>query len=85
MHITGDFIMSAQQFGADFWGPRTVRYMDYIANDLSEKHWDSIFGALSSFSARKEKEDAICNSVSEESHKRVPLPLSDPPSPPHDG
>ena len=83
MHITGDFIVSAQQFGADFWGPMTVRYMDYIANDLSKRHWNSIFNALSSFSARKEKEEAVHNGVSEESFERIPLPPSDPPSPPH--
>ena len=84
MHVTGDFISSAQQFGADFWGPSTVQYMDYIINDLSEQHWNSIFDALSSFSTQKENEEAVRNSVSEESHERVPLPPSDPPSPPRD-
>ena len=83
MHVTGDFILSVQQFGADPWGPMTVRYMDYIANDLSEKHWDSIFDALSSFSTKKEREEAVGYGTSEESHERVPLPPSDPPSPLH--
>ena len=48
-YATGDFVEPAQQFNAEFWGAKTARYMDYIANDLSEKHWDSIFGALTSF------------------------------------
>ena len=58
--------------------------MDYIVNDLGERHWGSIFNALSSFSIQKEKEVAIRNSAPEESCERVPLPPSDPPSPPHD-
>ena len=85
MYITGDFIASAQHFGADFCGPTTTRYMDYIANDLSEKHWGTIFDAFSSFSTRKEKEEAVIYSAPEESHERIPLPPSDPPSPPRDG
>lgn len=84
MHATGDFIEPVQPFNAEFWGPSTTRYMDYIANDLNEKHWNSIFSALSSSSTRHEKEEAVRYSVPE-SQERVPLPPSDPPSPHHDG
>lgn len=84
MHVTGDFIEPVQRFTSEFWGPSTTRYMDYIANDLNEKHWTSIFYALTSFSARKEREEAVHYSKPEESQERVPLPPSDPPSPPHD-
>ena len=55
--------------------------MDYIANDLSGKNWDSIFYALSTFTVRTEKEEAVRNGTSEEPRERVPLPPSDPPSP----
>lgn len=80
-YATGDFIDPIEPFSADGWGPRTVRYMDYIANDLNEKNWDSIFCALSTFTVRTAKEEAIRNGASEEPYKRVPLPPSDPPSP----
>lgn len=81
MHATGDFIASGQQFNTDFWGPATVKFMDYLAIDLNEHHWNSIFSALAAFSARVVKEEAIYNDVPEEAEERVPLPLSDPPSP----
>lgn len=82
MHSTGDYIEPTQPFNAEFWGPRSVRYMDYIANDLNERHWESIFDALSSFSSRSEKEEAVRYGVPEGPQERVPLPPSDPPSPP---
>lgn len=84
MYATGDFIEPAQQFNAEFWGSRTTRYMDYITNDLSEKHWNSIFAAVSVFAIRVSREEAMHNGASEELHDRVPLPASDPPSPPRD-
>ena len=84
MYATGDFISSGQQFNAEFWGPATAQFMDYLVNDLNEKHWNSIFSALNSFSARVVKEEAIYNNVPKEVDGRVPLPLSDPPSPPCD-
>lgn len=56
--------------------------MDYISNDLGEKQWDSIFSALSSFSRNVVKEEAVKNNTPEVSRGRVPLPSSDPPSPP---
>lgn len=81
MYATGDFIATGQQFNAEFWGPATTRFMDYLVNDLGEKHWDSIFSALDSSSARAIKEEAIRNSIPVDVDERVPLPLSDPPSP----
>jgi hypothetical protein len=83
-YATGDFIEPAQQFNAEFWGPRTVRYMDYIVNDLTEPHWDAIFASLTKFSVQTIKEEAVHNNAPEELHERVPLPASDPPSPPRD-
>ena len=82
MYDSGDFIASGQPFNTTSWGLSTAKFMDYITNDLNEGHWYSIFTALSSFSARIEGEEAIRNSVPEESNERVPLPPSDPPSPP---
>jgi hypothetical protein len=81
MYATGDFIESTQKFTAEWWGPSTTQYLDYIAHDLNERHWDSIFGALSSFVIRAEKEEAVRNGAPEAPCKRVPLPASDPPSP----
>ena len=82
MYTTGDFIESGQQFNADNWNLRTTRYMDYVVNDLGDRHWDSIFGALSTFSLQTEKEEAAQNSKPKVPRERIPLPLSDPPSPP---
>ena len=59
--------------------------MDYITNDLGERHWNSIFTALSIFAVRVSKEEAIRGSAPKGPSERVPLPPSDPPSPPHDG
>jgi hypothetical protein len=84
MYSTGDFIPSAQQFNASDWGPTTAQFMDYIDHDLTKKHWDSIFLALGSYSAQIMKEEAMHNGVPEELQERVPLPPSDPPSPPRD-
>lgn len=58
-----------------------MKFMDYLANDLKEKHWNSIFSALVAFSTQVAKEEAIHNNIPEEVEERVPLPLSDPPSP----
>ena len=57
-------------------------YMDYIFNDLGENHWGSLFGALSTFSKNVVMEEAVKNGASEGPRARVPLPPSDPPSPP---
>lgn len=81
MYATGDFIESAQQFNAEWWGPTTAKYLDYIVNDLNERQWDSIFGALSSYVVRARREEAVRNGAPEGPRERVPLPASDPPSP----
>lgn len=83
-YATGDFIEPTQQFNAEFWGPTTTRYMDYITNDLGEKQWNAIFAALSIFAVRVSRQEAIHNSAPEEPCERVPLPPSDPPSPPRE-
>jgi len=84
MFATGDFIESGQQFDASSCGLWTARYMDYIVKDIRENQWDSIFTALSTFSRRTAKEEAVRNSPPEVLHDRIPLPPSDPPSPPRD-
>ena len=84
MYATGDFIVSRKPFSSDSWGSTTVQFMDYIANDLTERHWNSIFSMLYSFSAQVTKEEEMHNSTPHELCERVPLPLSDPPSPAHD-
>jgi hypothetical protein len=84
MYGSGDFIKSAQSFNGDDLGPKTLQYMAYISNDLGERHWQSLFNALSTFSQILSKEEAIKNHTPEEPRGRVPLPPSDPPSPPYD-
>lgn len=84
MYATGDFIESGQRFDAELCGSRTARYMDYIALDLGERQWNSIFGALSAFSKQVKKEEAMKNGVPQGRHERIPLPPSDPPSPRND-
>jgi hypothetical protein len=85
MYATGDFIASGQPFNTDSWGPKTAQFMDHITKDLGEKHWDSIFSSLYSFSTRIAKEEAIDNGVPLEGlGEHVPLPSSDPPSSPRD-
>lgn len=84
MHETGDFVNSGQRFDADSCGSWTIEYMDYITNDLGEKQWNSLFGALSAFSKQAKKVEAVKKSEPKEPRERVPLPPSDPPTPPHD-
>ena len=84
MYTTGDFINSNEWFDAKSHGNDTMKYMEYIANDLGERQWNSIFVSLSVFSKQSLKEQALNNGVPEEPRKRVPLPPSDPLSPPHD-
>ena len=83
MYKTGDFVLSGQRFDTEGCGPSTAKYLDHISNDLGEKQWNSIFGALSAFSKRAKKEEAVKNSKPKEPRERVPLPPSDPPTPPH--
>jgi hypothetical protein len=84
MYTTGDFVPSTQQFNAGDWGPATAQFMDYIVHDLNEKQWNSIFIALLSYSVQAAKEEAVHNGALEEEQGRIPLPPSDPPSPPRD-
>ena len=81
MHASGDFITSGQQFNTEFWGLTTAWFMDYLVNDLGEKHWDSLFSALDTSSTRAIRDEAIHNGITVDVDERVPLPLSDPPSP----
>ena len=54
--------------------------MEYISNDLAEKHWDGIFRALAAVSKRVAEEVATETAAS--CAECAPLPTSDPPSPP---
>lgn len=56
--------------------------MEYITNDLAERHWDGIFRGLAAVSKRVTEEVAIAAGAPRESNERVPLPPPDPPSPP---
>ena len=79
MYVTGDFIISGQQFNADSWGTTTAQFMDYVVKDLKEKHWEAFFIALASFSVQAE--EATHDSAPAKSYECTPLPPSDPPSP----
>ena len=54
---------------------------DCIVNDIKEGQWKSIFSALASYSIQTAKEEAMHNGIYKDPSKRIPLPLSDPPSP----
>jgi len=82
MHLTGEYIEASQSFNANFWGPHTKIFMDYIINDLTERHWDGIFRGLATVSKRVADEIAVAVGVPVTQQKHVPLPPSDPPSPP---
>jgi hypothetical protein len=82
MHSTGDYIEATQCFNAEFWGQRTALFMDYITKDLTERHWDGIFRGLATVSKRVAEDVAIATGAPQALQERVPLPLSDPPSPP---
>lgn len=82
MHLTGDYIDSTQSFNAEFWSGRTTLFMDYIANDLTERNWDGIFRGLAAVSNKVPDEVAIQVGALTAEKTRVPLPASDPPSPP---
>ena len=55
--------------------------MEYITNDLVERHWDGIFRALAAVSVKIAKEAAAEAGAPQVPQKRVPLAHSDPPSP----
>lgn len=82
MHSTGDYVEAAQGFTAEFWGQRTALFMEYITEDLAERHWDGIFRGLAAMSKKVAAEAAITAGVPPVPRERVPLPPSDPPSPP---
>ena len=82
MHSTGDYIEATQSFNAEFCGPRTARFMQYITNDLTERHWDGFFRGLIAMSKVVAGEVATETGASQVPQERVPLPASDPPSPP---
>lgn len=82
MHATGDYIEATQAFGADFWGPRTALFVKHLAEDFSERHWDGIFRGLAAMSVKVIAEAAVEKGIPRTPAKHVPLPPSDPPSPP---
>lgn len=84
MYATGDFIESGQKFNTELCGPRTARFMDFVSTDLGENQWDTIFISLSAFSRQTTRQQAVDHGEPEAPQERVPLPASDPPSPPND-
>ena len=82
MHSTGDYIEATECFNAEFWGPRTALFMEYIAKDLAQRHWDGIFRGLVAMSVKVAREVAAEKGALQTPRERVPLPHSDPPSPP---
>jgi len=82
MHTTGDFIEASQCFNAEWCGPRTEIFMDYVNNDLAERQWDGIFRGLATVSRRVASEVAVAVGAPVSRPERAPLPPSDPPSPP---
>ena len=56
--------------------------MEYITNNPIERHWDGIFRALAAMSVKIAKEVAAEVGAPQVPQKHVPLPQSDPPSPP---
>ena len=82
MHSTGDYMEATQSFNAEFWGPRTTLFMEYITKDLAERHWDGIFRGVAAVSKRVAVEVAAEKGAPRVPQERVPLPPSDPPSPP---
>ena len=82
MHSTSDYVEATQGFNAEFYGVCTALFMDYIAKDLSEQHWDGIFGGLAAVSKRVATEVMAEIGAPPAPQEHVPLPPSEPPSPP---
>ena len=82
MYSTGDFIEATQSFNSEFLGPHTTLFMEYISKDLTGRHWDSICRGLAAISVKATMEAAVEKGVPQAPKERVPLPPSDPPSPP---
>ena len=56
--------------------------MEYISDDLVERHWDGIFRSLAAMSVKVAREAAAETGAPQAPRKHIPLPSSDPPSPP---
>ena len=82
MHSTSDYVEAAQDFNAEFCGMRMALFMNYITKDLTKRHWDGVFGGLAAVSKRVAAEVAAETGAPPAPRERVPLPPSDPPSPP---
>jgi hypothetical protein len=82
MHTTGDYVEPTQSFNAEFMGPRTALFTEYLSKDLTERHWDGIFRGLTAVSKRVSEEVAAATGSPQAQQERIPLPPSDPPSPP---
>jgi hypothetical protein len=82
MHSTGEYIEAEQSFNTEFWGHRTALFMEYVTKDLAERHWDGIFMGLAAVSRKVAAEVAAEKGAPPATRERVPLPPSDPPSPP---
>jgi len=82
MHLTGDYVEASESFNAEFWGPRTTLFMEYITKDLAQRHWDGIFRGLAAMSVKVAREAAAEKGAPQVPQERAPLPPSDPPSPP---
>lgn len=82
MHSTSDYIKAAQGLDAEFWGDRTALFMEYITKDLTERHWNGIFGGLAAISKGVAAEATVETGAPPTPQERVPLPPLDPPSPP---
>ena len=81
MHSSSNYVEATESFNTEFAGPQTETFMDYISKDLAERHWDGIFGGLAAVSKRVAEDVAVATGAPRAT-ERVPLPSSDPPSPP---
>jgi len=82
MHSTGDYMEATQCFNTEFWGHQTALFMEYVARDLTETQWDSIFRGLAAMSKRVAVEVAVEKGAPQVLQERAPLPPSDLPLPP---
>ena len=80
MYLTGDYVEPSESFNTEFCGPRTEMFMEYISNNLAEKHWDGIFRALAAVLKHVTQEVAEETAAFRTEH--TSLPASDPPLPP---
>ena len=52
MHSTGNYVEATQGLNTEFCGMRMALFMEYITKDLTERHWDGVFGGLATVSKR---------------------------------